>query len=418
MARLFLSLYLFIALSLVGLAAALDRVFDNNTSPSDPWLSAYSQTLSGLTHLSESELLTLTTGEDASAELSHLQDLHWSGDILRQLRQQHYIQLMDPELGQQLMILLPDDKILTLTHKQPQQPSSSFVTYSSLFFLLFGLILCLWTWPLWRDLSSLSKAASSLKQDGSLPALNIHPTSVIHPIAKSFNGLEQQVKQLLLTQKELTGAVAHEFRTPLSRLKFALAVKPQFDTPPWQEMNQDVDELERLVQEMLDYAAMESAQPEMNMAEVPLKALCQSVCDRLNMNKLQGLSVALSGEEAVIMADGHLIERAVQNILVNASRYANQHINIQLTPNRGQIELSIEDDGPGIPEHQREAVFQPFYRPDQGRDRKRGGAGLGLAIVRRIQQWHQGSCHICHTPGSGATFVLCYPLPETQESQR
>ncbi|REL28834.1 histidine kinase [Thalassotalea euphylliae] len=276
--------------------------------------------------------------------------------------------------------------------------------------MLFGILLSFWTWPLWRDLSALQSASHSLKKDGSLSELQLNRRSLIYPIAASFNALAKQIKSLLLTQKELTGAVAHEFRTPLARLKFALAVPPAQDSTEWLAMSQDLDELERLVQEMLDYAAMESTEPELNVAEVPIRSLCQAQVDKLANSHLKKLAVTVTGNEHLLWVDGHLVERAITNILLNASRYAKQQIDIRISEHQGLLTVAIHDDGHGIAQAERAQIFEPFYRPDGDRDRKRGGAGLGLAIVRRVQLWHQGSCAIETSYLGGACFVLTYPI--------
>lgn len=414
MGRLFLSLYLFIALSLIGLGTLMDKVFFPEQQQADPWLQSYARFISQQAQLPATELRKLIDKNGLNAEFNPLSDTQWTGDLLQQLQQQGYLLLDEGENNQQLLILLPEQQLLTLTQEVQPQQHNSFLLYSSMFFLAFGLLLVLWTWPVWRDLSTLNQASRSLKQDGSLPQVNLNKTSVIYPIATSFNALAQQIKQLLLTQKELTGAVAHEFRTPLARLKFALAVKPEFASADWQAMGQDVDELERLTQEMLDYAAMESTQPELSMAEVPIRFLCQSVIDRLTASHFKQLQVKLSGDEHILFVDGHLIERAIQNILINASRYAATQIDVEIKQQAGQLYIYIADDGPGIPVAHRQQVFEPFYRPDHARDRKRGGAGLGLAIVKRIQLWHQGQCSVSESANGGACFILSYPYQKQQ----
>jgi len=410
MGRLFLSLYIFIALSLIGLGTVMDKFIFPEQQQADPWLQSYAQLLSQLAHLPEDELQSLNQQNGFEMAYSQVLDSHWVGGAFEQLQQQGYLLLEEGQNLQQLIVLLPEHQLLILTRRIEQHDSNSLLLYSAIFFLAFGLLLALWTWPVWRDLSTLQKASRSLKQDGSLPQVQLAKTSVIYPIATSFNMLAQQIKQLLLTQKELTGAVAHEFRTPLARLKFALAVKPEFASPDWHAMGLDVDELERLTQEMLDYAAMEATEPELNMAEVPIKSLCHSLIDRFSTSHLRHLDIRLIGKQYTLLADGHLVERAIQNILLNASRYANQVIEINIEQKQDKLFIAIADDGPGVPEAHRQQIFEPFYRPDSARDRKRGGAGLGLAIVKRIQLWHQGQCKITDSPLGGACFTLSYPL--------
>ena len=214
------------------------------------------------------------------------------------------------------------------------------------------------------------------------------------------------VQKLMQTQRELTGAVAHEFRTPLSRLKFALAVKPAHGSSPWYDMEQDVGELERLVQEMLDYAGAEAQMPEMNLAEIPILALSQQLVERLEVSHLSRFTLEIKGDDACILADPHFIERALENLLINASRYAKENLRIVVKSSAVFVDLAVEDDGLGVEEHLRDKIFEPFFRPDEGRGRSQGGAGLGLAIVKRIMQWHNGDCWVNDSSLGGAKFVL------------
>ena len=419
MARLFLSLYLFIALSLVGLGAALDKLFFNDEQTASPWLNNYAFSLAQLSASqdisvedAEQRLRALAKQSNLTAEFASLDDLYLADDIQQDLQAAGYLELVDSDSKQQLLVLLNNQQVLILSSQVSAPEAGSLLLYSALFFLLFGILLSFWAWPLWRDLSALQNASHSLKTDGSLSELTLNKRSLIYPIAASFNALARQIKRLLLTQRELTGAVAHEFRTPLARLKFALAVPPAQDSTEWLAMSQDLDELERLVQEMLDYAAMESTEPEMNVAEVPIRSLCQAQVDKLAKSHLKKLSVTVTGSEHMLWVDGHLVERAITNILLNASRYAKQQIVIQVSKQQDWVTVAIHDDGHGIAEAERAQIFEPFYRPDGDRDRKRGGAGLGLAIVKRVQLWHQGSCSIETSHLGGACFVLAYPIEE------
>ena len=409
MGRLFVSLYLFIVLSLVGLAAVLDKVFLETDSQLDPWVAATAGFVAA--HLHEPEQLNSHLQSfGLTADLLDMDSIAWPPDMAAQLRQGQPIVLYDKQVGQQLYVLNAQGELLQIYHPGGR-PTLNVWLYSGLFFGLLAILLSLWIWPLWRDLSRLKDASNSLRQDGSLPELSVGSASALSGIVQSFNQLSDQIKQLLQNQRELTGAVAHEFRTPLSRLKFALAVEPPPGTAPWQAMSRDVEELERLVQEMLDYASMESVAPEMDYSLLPLAELIEGVVKRMQINCPPHIQLALALTDCELLADGHFVQRALQNILQNAMRYAKRKIQVSIEEDDRQVRILIDDDGFGVSEADRQRIFEPFFRPDSGRDRKRGGAGLGLAIVSRIQQWHEGSCHVEGSSLGGARFVLCYPKP-------
>jgi two-component system OmpR family sensor kinase len=408
MARLFISLYLFIALSLVALSAGLERIFFTQSETSHTQLlgpvfeaakqhnvdmPSFIQSLGG-THK------TLTLG-----------DIAWSDSDLYKLHNGHAIVLSDTSVKEQIYIL--DDKIqlleISLPIKRPD--SGKFLLYSIIFFLMLGGVIAFWIWPLWRDISNLEKTVSNVKPDGSIVQNNISQTSLIYPIAKSLNNMGRQITQLMQNQRELSGAVTHEFRTPLARLKFALAMNPPAQSDPWLDMQQDVNELEHLVQEMLDYASTDARIPEMNLAEIPIKQLCQQLINRLKESHLPDLNVRVYGDDPHVLADEHFIERAIENLVLNGKRYANKVLEIHVIKQKNVIQICIEDDGIGVSHEVRTKIFSPFFRPDEGRDRQKGGAGLGLAIVKRIVDWHQGNCYVTDGELGGAKFVITLPNP-------
>lgn len=405
MARLFASLYLFITLALIGLSAGLERIFIDAAQPQNMRSEAIIHLLEAAKK-QELNLLKLAIDSGFKVQVLSLNDIAWPTSSAHQLAGQKALVLHDTELGEQIFLALDKDRVLQLTFSAQTIEASTFFLYSGLFFVLLGFLIALWVWPLWRDLTALKQSVDTLLPDGSIANNNISKTSLIAPIAEALNSMSQHVQNLMQSQRELTGAVAHEFRTPLSRLKFALAVKPEPGSAPWNEMEKDVGELERLVQEMLDYAGTEAQIPEMNLAEIPILELCRHLVTRLKASHLSAFDIQIGGDNATVLADPHFIERAIENLLLNACRYSKKSLRIHVEKSQNFVDIAIEDDGRGVTESLREKIFEPFFRPDEGRDRVQGGAGLGLAIVKRIQQWHGGSCWVSDSSLGGAKFVL------------
>jgi two-component system OmpR family sensor kinase len=406
MARLFISLYLFIALSLVALNAGLERIFFTQSETS------HTQLLGPVFEAAKQhnvDMLSFIQSLGGTHKTLSLGDIAWSDSDLDKLHNGHAIVLSDSSVKEQIYIL--DDKIQLLEISLPinRPDSGKFLLYSIIFFLLLGGVIAFWIWPLWRDLSHLEQTVSHVKPDGSIVQNNISKTSLIYPIAKSLNNMGRQISQLMQNQRELSGAVTHEFRTPLARLKFALAMEPSAHSDPWLDMQQDVNELENLVQEMLDYASTDARIPEMNLAEIPIKQLCQQLINRLKESHLPGLNVRVYGDDPHVLADEHFIERAIENLILNGKRYANDMLEIHVIKQKNVIHICIEDDGIGVSQAMRKKIFSPFFRPDESRDRQKGGAGLGLAIVKRIVDWHQGDCYVTDGELGGAKFVITLP---------
>jgi two-component system OmpR family sensor kinase len=405
--RLFLSLYLFLALTLVSLSAAMEYVFFSDEPQPYPETVTLIALLENIANSGNAADILLNT-PNINARIVKAKSLNWHADELERLKNNKVVTLFDDHLGQQLYLQSGPQSLYEISFKDPTAKRKPYLLYTSLFYVLLAGLLLVWVWPLWRDLTKLRTTISELKPGGVPSPLELNKRSLIAPIAEAFNLLNKQVSQLMATQRELTGAVAHEFRTPLSRLKFALAVKPKPGSEPWSEMNSDVNELEKLVQEMLSFTSMEVHQPELNMSEIPLYDLISQLIENLSSEQLNGRKVVLSGHNATIVADEHYLSRAIENLLLNALRYSKETVAAEIEASNSGIALHINDDGCGIPKHLREKVFEPFFRPDEGRDRKRGGAGLGLAIVKRIMQWHNGQCAASESSMGGARLTLLF----------
>jgi two-component system OmpR family sensor kinase len=408
MARLFISLYLFIVLSLVGLSAGLERIFFSQSETSS------AQLLGPVFEAAKQQNVDMPSfiqNLGGTHKTHTIGDIAWSDSDLKKLQRGQAIVLSDSNVSEQIYILANTTQLLEISLPINRPNSQQFLLYSVIFFLLLGGVIAFWIWPLWRDLSNLEKTVSNVKPDGSIMQNDISKTSVIYPIAKSLNNMGRQIAQLMQNQRELNGAVTHEFRTPLARLKFALAMNPAAHSNPWLGMQQDVNELEHLVQEMLDYASTDARIPEMNLAEIPIKQLCQQLIDSLKDSHLSHLNVRVYGDDPHVLADGHFIERAIENLVLNGKRYAEEVLEIHVIKQKNVIQICVEDDGVGVSHAMRKKIFSPFFRPDEGRDRQQGGAGLGLAIVKRIVDWHQGDCYVTDGELGGAKFIITLPNP-------
>lgn len=407
MTRLFLSLYLFLALTLVSLSAVMEYVFFSDEPQSTPETITLIALLENIAQSNRADEIILNN-PNINARIIDAKSFNWQPDELERLNKGNVVTLFDDQVGQQLYLQSDPQSLFEISLKDPAAKRKPYLLYTSLFYVLLAGVLFMWVWPLWRDLAKLRTTISELKPGGVFTPLELNKRSLITPIAEAFNQLNSQVSQLMATQRELTGAVAHEFRTPLSRLKFALAVKPKPGSEPWNEMNSDVNELEKLVQEMLNFTSMEAHQPELNMSEIPLYELTSQLISNLSKEQLNGRNVLLSGHHGTIVADEHYLSRAIENLLLNALRYCKDTVAVEIEGNHRGVALHIDDDGCGIPKHLREKVFEPFFRPDEGRDRTRGGAGLGLAIVKRIMQWHSGQCVVNESLRGGARLTLLF----------
>lgn len=401
MLRLFISLYVFLVVALTGLSALLEHIiFDKYSGEQES--TALAKALIRINNPNELE----SFAREASARLTYLPPAALALPETQQqtLHRQGYF-ITYSEDGSQHIYLRLQTQLAQLT-LPPAEPPEKFLWYSLSFFTILAALIALWTWPLWRDIRTLERTATKLQSDGSLPEFHISPASGLTTIASALNTLSQQVRTLLNNQRELTSAVAHEFRTPLARIKFALESVDDSDTR--KSLQDDVLELEHLVQEMLEFSQSQHNTPELSLADIDLEAMCHTLIARLPLHSRQ-INIKIQCQCRHLVADGHFVERAVLNLLNNAVKYTHSEITIHCGTASEGLQICVSDDGKGVPEEDRKRIFEPFFRPDPSRNRGQGGAGLGLAIVSRIMSWHNGRCWAESSEAGGAKFVLCFP---------
>jgi two-component system, OmpR family, sensor histidine kinase RstB len=240
-------------------------------------------------------------------------------------------------------------------------------------------------------------------------------------VGMAFNAMAAQVQSLLRSQQEMIRAVSHELRTPVARIRFAVQmVEDMTDDPAVHRqlhgIDGDIEELDQLIDEILTYARLDSGivnGTELQRAVVDCRAMARRVLDTLA--PLHGhLRLELApGPEVEAIADSRYLQRALQNLVANACRHARSHVLVRLTLEARLVRLDIEDDGPGVPESERQAIFKPFARLDDSRTRRSGGYGLGLSIVQKVMAWHGGSVLVDDSQQlGGARFSLLLPIPK------
>jgi two-component system OmpR family sensor kinase len=405
MTRLFVSFYLFVAISLLLISSALELILPNERN-NETKETEVIQSILSLAASDKALLIDRLTKINANFEIKPIGAVGWSPEEYNALISDKVITLYDEE-AKYIYAPIGNDELVSLTLPYERISIPYQIVYLLIFLVLLGLAMALWLWPLWRDLTYITNKVSGLGHETDSLSIALKKRSIMQPIANRINLLSERVHKLLRDQRELTGAVAHEFRTPIARLKFALEMNPEPNGEAWKGIHADIDELEGLVQEMLDYTQYDAITPELSISEIPIKQLCLNVVRHLEPTTTKSLGVA--GENIMVRGDGHFIERAVSNLLTNAIRHANAQILLTIHASDTAVSISVADDGEGIEQALAERIFEPFFRPDNSRVRYLGGAGLGLAIVQRIQHWHKGSVKVEKSHLGGACFVLTYP---------
>ncbi|MCF4010915.1 ATP-binding protein [Rheinheimera sp. UJ63] len=270
------------------------------------------------------------------------------------------------------------------------------------------LIAIMLIWPVFRDLQRLQKTAIEFGENPQHLTLNISKHSAIYPLAKAFNKVANQIVNLVDLHKALSKIISHEVRTPLARMRFALALSQQQLAPQYQQrLNADLDEIEQLATSYLSFAKLEHLQHEKTLQPVLLVEFIEKLRPRFtHLPPAITLRFSSQGEQACF--DPAAISIVVQNLVTNAARFAKQQIEVQLTANDQGWSLSVEDDGPGFLQSTQD-VLKAFKRQQQ--DDK--GFGLGLYIVSQIANWHQAQVQVKQSAslGGAAVSISTQPTP-------
>ena len=256
-----------------------------------------------------------------------------------------------------------------------------------------------------RAIEGISHSLETFAATGAPEPIPIRGSPEIARLAKRTLRMEEQVASLLNERNVMLGAIAHDIKTYVQRLKLRLDILD--DPNQIEKAMQDLDAMDKLVEDALLVAV--HANPLKTREAVELFAL---VTDEVEVARMAGGQVTLNRESAgsfFVAGDRAALSRALSNIIGNALRYGRAaHVTVR---NQGAVaEIIVDDEGEGIPPSQREAVFRAFHRAESSRNRSTGGTGLGLAIAHSIiERQHGGGIEVDTAPGGGARFRIRLP---------
>ena len=289
------------------------------------------------------------------------------------------------------------------------------ITLISMFLVSLGVYALIF--PLERKLQLIHSGITKVREGKLNTKVKVVGEDEIAHLAATFNSMTEHIRRLIESQRELTRAVSHELRTPVARIRFAvdmLADTDDYDDRMSQRdyIDQDIEALNSLIDEILTYAKLEEGSPKMTWEAVNLKELVEQIVRETNaLGKPVTVLVGNIDKVAIAQADRRYLHRVLQNLAGNATRYAEKTIIVSAGIERNEAFISVEDDGHGIPEKDREKVFIPFARLDDSRTRASGGYGLGLSIVSRIAFWFNGRMSVDESPTlGGARFTMTWPV--------
>ena len=296
-----------------------------------------------------------------------------------------------------------NDVIKFLVPKEMVSASSVrlFVLWTTLPSLVLIIIALIFLKNQTKPMVKLAKAAERFGKGDYVNDFKVSGSQEIRKAAFEFDRMAKRINRHLNQRAEMLSGISHDLRTPLTRLKLQLAMLKQKDIS--EKMSKDIDEMEKMLNDYLQFA---KTQAQESTTTVNLNFLLNSIKKDFDNEKL-----IFEKKFEVIELKGRptALKRSFENIIQNGLTYGNKvHIDVQKGNKR--VLVTIDDDGPGIPEDQYKNVFKPFFRLDKSRSLNQSGVGLGLAIVEDIINSHGGNIQLGKSKYKGLQVKVSLPF--------
>ena len=235
----------------------------------------------------------------------------------------------------------------------------------------------------------------------------------LRDLADAFNQMTDRIRDMLHTKEQLLLDVSHELRTPLTRMKVALEFLE--DSQAKQSIQTDMQEMEKMVTEILETARMQHKYENLKKQPTNLVRLLQEMLPEFE-NQPPGIEMVEFPSEVMATVDPEKIKTVFENLINNAIKYSRPDsgpIRISYRSHKSYEIIRIADKGVGIPQEEQSHIFEPFYRIDKSRAKDTGGYGLGLSLCKTIMEAHEGKIEVQSWPEEGTTVILFFPLSKS-----
>jgi len=422
MSKLTLSLLLAILVAVIGIGGVLDTLFNQYHTQSIE----KSDELSSYRQLGQSLALTLDKQTSPQQFIANWQqELALSVTLTplnefflpEPLKSSFYAQeplVLETESSISIHFILPQQQqVLTFSIPpliKKSNNSALQLLLTSIFYLGIILVVLIWLYPLIKQLRKLRRSTQAFGEGQLQQRIIVNSTSYIAGIEHEFNRMAERIETLISDNKLLSDAVAHDLRTPLARLRFGIEILQETQNPKIRDKYQkhlcrDIDEMERLVHVLLDYARIEQTMMAASQQSIDLNTLVAQCIETVTDDSKQ-INWYVEGV-ANIQGNANYLSMLINNLLSNAQQYADKEINLKVVTKQNKIQFIISDDGPGIAKEKRSELLKPFIRGELAHEKP--GYGMGLAIVARIAQLHEATFVISDSVElGGAEFCLTF----------
>lgn len=280
---------------------------------------------------------------------------------------------------------LPDGRYRTLI--LPQQFPEPWQVNLLLGFLLTAVLIAPLAWLLSRRLTqpiaALAEGAAKLDFDPAAEPLKESGPSEVRRATHVLNAMQVRIRKHVESRTAVIAAIAHDLKTPLARMRLRIETLPAKDRD---KIAQDIAHMDSLIRSAMTFASADKMAQ--NVVRLDLSALSESLAE--DMAELHNVQTGEIEPRLTVMADTIAVKRILCNLFENAHRYAGGS-RLSVRRDGDQVVVTVSDDGPGVPDSELEAVFEPFHRLESSRNRDTGGAGLGLSVARALAEAHKGS---------------------------
>jgi two-component system osmolarity sensor histidine kinase EnvZ len=261
-----------------------------------------------------------------------------------------------------------------------------------------------------RPIERLARAAESFGKGRAVPDFKPYGATEVRRAAQAFITMRERIERHVNQRTEMLAGVSHDLKTPLTRMKLALAMMPAESAlaAELEALRADIAEMEHMLDDYLAFARGEGGE---ESVATDLSALVRDTASGVaRARSTDPARLAVSAPEGVILAvKPAALKRCLSNLVDNALKHG-RRVTVTLSHGERWIEIAVEDDGPGIPEEKREEAFRPFHRLDEGRNLQKGGSGLGLAIARDIARAHGGNIVLDKSALGGLKAAIRLPV--------
>ena len=251
-----------------------------------------------------------------------------------------------------------------------------------------------------KPLVKLAKAAERFGKGDYVNNFRASGSLEIRKAAFEFDRMAKRINRHLNQRAEMLSGISHDIRTPLTRLKLQLAMLKQKEIS--EKMSRDIDEMEKMLNNYLQFA---KTQTQETTSKIDLLVLLNSIKKQITSEKLS----IVCNDQIELEVRPTALKRSFENIIQNGLKYGN-NVFVEVQKGNNRVIITIDDDGPGIPEEQYKNVFKPFYRLDKSRSLNQSGVGLGLAIVEDIINSHGGNIQLGKSKLNGLQVKVSLPF--------